>query len=368
MKKLVSAIAILVGILFIFSGFVKAVDPLGFSYKLVEYFMVFKMDFLIPTALTQSVLICAFEIFLGLAFIFHYKMRTMALLSIAMMVFFTILTGVSAIFDVVKECGCFGNAIPLTAWQSFYKDLILMVLIGLIFWKRNELTPWIDNDRINRYTVYGGGIASLALSIWCLNHLPVVDFRSFKIGNDIEALTNDGKPPVIEYAYKMKHKETGEEKIFPASEYANVKDTYDLVDGISNILEEEIPPSIEDFIISDVDGNEVTQDILNYEGLTVIVLSKDLTKITQEQYADIMDLTNAAMDANAAVVGLCPNSYEEIDQFRHQYQAAYPYHVLDEKVVKTIARANPAVMLLKDGVITGKWHYKDTPKWTDIQK
>lgn len=366
MNRVVSIISILVGILFIFSGFVKAVDPLGFSYKLVEYFMVFKMDFLIPTALAQSVFICAFEIFLGFALIFHYRIKELAWANLAMIVFFTILTGVSAIFDVVKECGCFGNAIPLTAWQSFYKDIVLLAISILIFWKRNELQPWIKNEMINKVIVLGGGIASLALSLWCLAHLPIVDFRAFKIGNNITELINDGEPPVIEYSYKMKHKETGKEEIFPASDYMKVKDKYDLIDGVSNVIVPEKAPSIEDFIITDFDGNEFTGDILENPKPTLLILSKDLNIIDPDAIQPIIELANEAMQNGFDVIGLSPNSYEDTDNFRHHYQTSFPFYILDEKVIKTMVRANPGILLLKDGNVIGKWHHNDTPSFSSI--
>lgn len=368
MKKIISIIATLVGLLFIFSGFVKAVDPLGFSYKLVEYFIVFKVDWLTPTALAQSVLICAFEIFLGFTLVFHFQIKRFAWWIVGMILFFTLLTGVSAIFDVVKDCGCFGNAIPLTAWQSFYKDLILMVLTGLIFWKRNELEPFIKSKQINGILVYGSGAASILFSLWCLAHLPTIDFRAYKIGNNIVELINDGEPPIIEYSYEMKHKETDEIKIFPSSEYANVKDSYDLIKGISNIIVEEKAPSIEDFIITDFDGNEWTEDILSDPIPTLMILSKDLNQVKTDHFKDILTLANTALANNFNVIGVSPNSFEDTDEFRHEQQTAFPFYVLDEKVVKTIVRSNPGIILIKEGVILGKWHYNDTPDWSSISK
>src|SRR5690606_23399869 len=187
MKILVALARIIVGVLFIFSGFIKLNDPIGFAFKLEEYFSpsVLNLEFLAPFALVLAVALVIIELVLGVMLLIGYlpKFTTWALL--LMIIFFTFLTFYSAYFNMLTDCGCFGDAIPLTPWQSFYKDVILFILILLLFFKREYITPLFARAS-HKWIVFVSFILCLGFGYHVLMHLPMMDFRAYKVGNNIE--------------------------------------------------------------------------------------------------------------------------------------------------------------------------------------
>ncbi|MBL7883592.1 MAG: DoxX family membrane protein, partial [Bacteroidia bacterium] len=198
---------VFVGLLFIFSGFIKANDTLGFSYKLVEYFEVFETHFLVPLALPLAVFICIFEIILGFSLLIGSRVKLTLWLSLLMILFFTFLTFYSAYYNKVTSCGCFGDAIPLTPWQSFYKDVSLLVLIIILFIGKKYLTP-IVGSTFETILVAIIIIAAVAFPIYTINYLPVIDFRPYAIGKNIPEQTK-GVPDELKYFYILKDKKNG---------------------------------------------------------------------------------------------------------------------------------------------------------------
>src|ERR1044072_5723977 len=184
MKKLLFIARIIVGVLFIFSGLVKANDPLGLSYKMQEFFEVWGMGFLDNFTLTFSVLMIAFEIIAGVAVLVGWQMKLFSWLLLSLIVFFTFLTGYALFSGKIRECGCFGDCIPLTADQSFMKDLLLLVLIGFIFWQRNNIKPAMSM-LYSMVALFFTVVFSFAFQCFVLVHLPVKDCLPYKIGNNI---------------------------------------------------------------------------------------------------------------------------------------------------------------------------------------
>src|SRR6056297_2150434 len=215
MKLLVGISRWVTGILFIFSGFIKLNDPIGFSFKLEEYFSpsVLNLEFLAPYALAIAVLLVVFELVLGIMLLIGYlpKFTTWALL--LMIVFFTFLTFYSAYFNKVTDCGCFGDAIPLTPWESFYKDVILFILILVLFFNRKYITPYLA-PASHRWIVFLAFMLCFTFAYYVLMHLPLIDFRAYKEGTNIqEGMTiPEGAPEAI-YDYNWKFRENGEEKV-----------------------------------------------------------------------------------------------------------------------------------------------------------
>jgi len=370
MKTLLVISRLIVGLLFIFSGIVKAIDPVGLAIKLQDYFVVFEDSFGLPftafngIALMLSFFMCSLEVLLGVALIIGYKQRSFGWVLLIMIIFFTWLTGFSAITGKVTDCGCFGDAIPLTPKQSFIKDLILLVFIAFIFMKRKTISSFLPNKG-GMLATYGVGVISLLISTWAYIHLPIIDFRAYKIGNNIVEKMDDGIPDVIETTLVYTNKETGEEKEFsikniPSDTMWSWKET------INDVIEEGKLPSIHDFVLSDDDGNAMTDLVINNPNPVLLVIVHDVSQSNKESFDRINKLVSTLKEHEVEIKGITSSSYEELDPFRHEVQASFGFFYADATVLKTMIRSNPGMMLLKDGVILGKWHYHDVPSFEEI--
>ena len=294
MKILVTICRILVGVLFIISGLIKLNDPLGFSYKLQEYFGadVLNLPFLEPYALGISVFVVVFEVVLGVFLLIGYKPKFTVWSLLGMIVFFTFLTFYSAYFDKVKDCGCFGDALKLTPWESFTKDVILLVLILVLFFGIKHIKPLF-----NKLPTTIIALLSFIFCLWfgyhVLMHLPTVDFRAYKIGNNIEEqmiIPDDAQKPIVEYNWKFKI--NGEEKIITTNgSYPTVDGDYISVD--SKVIDEGYVPPIQDFSIES-DEEDMTQHFLAENKLMIIAMY-DLTKAEKEGVAKLKAFSDKAI-------------------------------------------------------------------------
>src|SRR5690606_24776777 len=217
---------IVTGLLFVFSGLIKANDPTGFGYKLQEYFHVFNTNFLNDYAVPLAVVICGLEILLGALLLLGFWARAVAWGLLLLILFFTFLTFYSAFFEVVTSCGCFGDAIPLTPWQSFIKDLILLVLILYIFRHRHKITPFIHSLFTRNLLAVFVVIASFSVGIYTFYFLPIIDFLPYKEGNALPELMHvpeGAEPDVYEHIYEIQDKTTGETRKVSDKEYLDDK-------------------------------------------------------------------------------------------------------------------------------------------------
>src|SRR5690606_19515698 len=213
---------IFVGILFIFSGLIKANDPMGFGYKLQEYFHVFKMDFLNDYSTWLAVIICGLEIILGAFLLLGFYRRKVAWGLLLLIIFFTFLTFYSAFFEVVTSCGCFGDAIPLTPWQSFIKDLVLLAFILIIFKYKDHIQPIMAKGTGRGFVTFMVFLISFGIGIYTVFFLPFIDFLPYKEGHHIPSLRvlpEGEEGDVYEFIYTIKHTSTGETKDVTDKEY-----------------------------------------------------------------------------------------------------------------------------------------------------
>lgn len=370
MKAVVQIIRSLVGILFIFSGLVKLNDPMGFSFKLEEYFGadVLNLEFLIPYALTFAVVIVIFEVVLGVALLLGYRIKLTIWALVLMILFFTFLTFYSAYFNKVTDCGCFGDAIPLTPWQSFGKDVILTILIAILFFFQKYIQP-----------VFGvkANIVILMLSIaicsfianQVLNHLPYLDFRAYKVGTKIEDGMKSAEElgleaPVFETFFTLQN-EAGEQRIVSGTQYVEdkwyeKKDWSILSDKTESVkIKEGYEPPIHDFSINLEEG-DMTYEILS-EPLSVWVISYDINKVDHQGLRRMADLAWKLEDAGIPVYGMSGSPTSVVDPIAHETNAPFPWAEMDQTALKTIVRSNPGMVVVKDGVIVGKYHFNDTP-------
>ncbi|WP_372756251.1 BT_3928 family protein [Mariniflexile sp.] len=359
MKVLVAISRIFVGVLFIISGLIKLNDPLGFSYKLQEYFSVevLNMPYLEPYALIFSVLVVVFEVVLGVFLIIGYKPKFTVWSLLVMIVFFTFLTFYSAYFDKVKDCGCFGDALAMTPWESFSKDVVLLVFILILFFGVKHIKPVFTS----LYTTILA-LLSFIFSFWLgyhvLMHLPVVDFRAYKIGNNIlegMSIPENAQKPIVEYAWKFNV--NGEEKVITTDgSYPDVKGDFVSVD--TKVIDEGYKPPVVDFSIESSEGEDFTQHYLSEENV-IIVVAYNLESMEKAGAVKLRSMSDEALKKGYKVIGLTASAEDVKQRIKTKYRLNFEFYLCDEKALKTIVRSNPGVLELDKGTIKQKVHWND---------
>ena len=358
MKYLVSISRIFVGVLFVISGLIKLNDPLVFSYKLKEYFSVDVLNIpsLEPYALMISVLLVVFEVVLGVFLIIGYKPKFTVWSLLVMIVFFTFLTFYSAYFDKVKDCGCFGDALKLTPWESFTKDVILLVLVLILLLGLKYIKPVFSNLQTTVLAFFSF-IFSFWLGYYVLMHLPVIDFRAYKIGNNIAEgmrIPEDAAKPIVEYYWKFKVK--GEEKVITTDgSYPSVDGDFVSVD--TKMIEEGYKPPIVDFSIESQD-EDLTEQFLSEEKL-IIIVSYNLEKMEREGAKKLKAISEEAIKKGYKVIGLTASGEDKKQKIKKAYNLNFDFYLCDEKALKTMVRSNPGILELGKGTIKQKLHWND---------
>ncbi len=360
---------ILVGGLFIFSGLIKLNDPVGTEIKLEEYFEVFAVDFssffrvFIPYALELGLLLIVLEVVLGVAVLIQYRMKLTTAVLLVLILFFTFLTGYSAILNKVTDCGCFGDAIKLTPWQSFYKDLVLLVFILHLFWYRKSYDP-VLRTRESHAMVLGVALLSFFLGIYAIRHLPFIDFRAYKIGNNIpeQMILPPGAKRdsvVMTFVYRT----NGRLVELTVNELNRIDSTYQFVDRKDKVVRQGDKPKITDYAVTDRDGQTVTKQ--TFEGAKLILVIHNVQQASVKNINRIRDLINT-LDGKVDVIVLTASPETEFEMFRHEHQLAVQYYFVDATVLKTIVRSNPGLTLWVNGTVRGMWHHNDTPGAEEI--
>ena len=326
MKILDTVARYLVGGLFIFSGLIKINDPVGTQIKLEEYFTVFAADGLTffnslkPAALVISVILSAGEIILGLALLLRFKKKLTIILLLLQILFFTALTFYSAYFNRVTDCGCFGDAIKLTPWQSFIKDVVLLLLIIVLFINRKKGEA-IDYLKARKIALGGSVVFCFSVALLAIAHLPFIDFRAYKVGTHIptEMLPPPDNPEEV--------------------------------------------PKITNFFFWDNGTGDPTPQILSGPQLIVVVHETEKSKLAA--FDDLVSQLSE-LEGQVNVVAVTASSREQFEALRHEVQLAVPYYYSDKTLLKTMIRSNPGLVLLQDGEVMKKWHYNDIPEASDI--
>lgn len=439
MRFFVHLCRILVGSLFIVSGLIKANDPLGFSYKLEEYFAESALNWpaFAPYALAIAVLVCVGEVVLGFAMLFGGRMKLGSIAILVLTLFFGWLTLYTATCDphgtytvmvngvaeersvtCVTDCGCFGDAMKgsigrsLTPWESFMKDAIIFVLLfpvllGVFKWKNASwnsdaddrvlltggalmvgvwcwiftwwgplwftLVGYVGYLLIKRFvqgakaewtTAVWAAIMALAFTYWCYAHLPVRDYRPYAVGNDLMKL-KESKPAKNRIFMSYKEKASGVVKEYDTAGPYPWADTLNFEEVENSMRVEEleagVPSPVQDFRLTDRDEYELTQDVLTADQPVLLITAYDVRKSCTDNMAAIKTLTDEAQAKGWYVYGMATNSWEEVDQFRHDHQLAFDFTRCDEKVIKTMVRANPGILLLNGGKVVRIWHGNDAP-------
>ena len=358
MKYLILFSRWVVGLLFIFSGWVKLNDPVGFSFKLEEYFSpsVLDIPFLVPSTLALALVLVVVEVLLGVALLIGYAPKLTLYSLTGMIVFFTFLTFYSAYFNKVTDCGCFGDALPLTPWQSFYKDVVLCVLIGFLWLGQSKLGAF-STEKTRIILMLLSLTSSLYYGYYVLNHLPLVDFRAYKVGTHVPSameIPEDAPHAIYTYEWFFEH----EGKTFSVTTdkaYPQVTGTFVRVE--TRMVQEGYEPPIHDFSMEQ-DGVDYTQELLSQERLMLVVLY-DLRK-TDWDFKDVLiEKVKEAQDLGYKVVGLSASDVSLWEAQMPEEGWPFPLYFSDQTTLKTIIRSNPGLVVLHRGTIIDKKHIND---------
>ncbi|MDN3587224.1 DoxX family protein [Pedobacter aquatilis] len=366
---------IFVGVLFIFSGLIKANDPLGFGYKLQEYFEVFHLDFLSPIATGIAILLCTLEIVLGALLLLGFYGKKVAWGLLLLIIFFTLLTFVSAAFKVVTSCGCFGDAIPLTPWQSFSKDIILLIFIVYIFLKKDLLKPIISREKSQQNIALLIVIASLSFGIFTYNFLPIIDFLPYKVGAHIPSLMvipEGEKPDEFEIMYHLKNKKTKAEQDMSDKEYLKTEiwkdNNWEIVgEPTKKLIKKGFEPKIKDLIITDASGTDYTKELIENPYYSLVFVAYNLNDANSKAIGKLNALAlNATQQYNIRSVLLTANAARDAEIFIKKNNLFSEVFYADAVPLKSMVRANPGIILLKNGVVVKKWHFHCMPSFDDL--
>ncbi|WP_411031327.1 BT_3928 family protein [Spongiimicrobium sp. 3-5] len=358
MKVLVNIARIIVGVLFIISGFIKLNDPVGFSFKLEEYFSqsVLDLPFLLPYALGISIFVVILEVLLGVMLLIGFRVRVTVWSLLLTIVFFTFLTFYSAYFNKVTDCGCFGDAVKLTPWESFSKDVVLLVLILVLFMGKKYIVSFLDINLQRMVTIF----TLVACGLFCyhvLNHLPSIDFRPYKIGVNIEqAMKVPENAPKAIFEYAWKFKVGNEEQIVVTNgDYPSVEGEFIGVETTE--IQKGYEPPVHDFTI-EKDGEDLAASLLQQDKL-VMVIAYDLRKSNLDAFKEIKTVTADALAKGYKVIGMSASDNNTASSIIKKYGLGFDFYFTDETTLKTIVRSNPAILVLKKGTIEQKVHYND---------
>ena len=361
---------IIVGIVFIYSGFVKGIDPLGSDYKFTDYFNAFGMGWMNATTLFFSFALSLAEFLIGTALLFNLWVSRMAWGSLLFMAFFTPLTLVLALTNPVSDCGCFGDAMILTNWQTFWKNIILFLLAIMIFVYRKEYKSSLSLiGQFSFLTLAGAGM--LCLSIYCYRHLPVLDFRPYAVGKNITEgmrLPEGAKPDQYEVTLKYKNKQTGEIRSFTEENYP-WQDTlnWEYESSSERLVKKGYITPIHDLVIEHPTLGNITEEILEDDNHTILAVAYNLNQSDTQYQPAINRLAEYARKKGIRFYGLTSSTERDIEAYKKRNHVPYEFCTADEIQLKTMIRSNPGVIILREGTILDKWAGKDVPDVKELQ-
>ena len=358
---------LLMAITFIFSGFVKGIDPLGTQYKITDYLEALHIDWMFPSwsTLVMSVLLATAEFAIGIFLLFAIRRRLMSKITLAVMSVMTLITLWIVIADPVKDCGCFGDAVVLTNMETFIKNIILLIFAVLLWRKPLEMQRLISRQTqwvVINYTF----LFSIVMSIWSLWYLPQFDFRPYHIGVNIAKgmeIPKGAKQPKFDTTFILE--KNGERKEFTIDNYPD--STWTFIDSKTVQTEEGYVPPIHDFSIADAKtGEDITQEVIHDKGYTFLLVSPHLEFADDSNFGNIDEIYEYANDHGYRFLCLTASTEKAIKHWQDITGAEYPFYVTDETTLKTVIRSNPGLLLLKNGTIIQKWSHNDLPDMAEI--
>lgn len=370
MKVIKHIARILIGITFIFSGFVKGIDPFGSTYKFTDYFNAMGMEWMLWAAFPLGVLLAFAEFTIGVALLFNIFTRFFSWMALLFMAIFLPLTLWVAIKNPVTDCGCFGDALVISNWATFYKNIVLTILAIIVVIYRKNM-KWPAAQKISNILGIASVLAYLIIVYYSYNHLPIIDFRPYKIGVNIPdamVIPADAPQEETESILYYKNKKTGKVEKFSLENYPKDTVNWAWEKTENKIIQKGYEPPIHDFRIETPDGEDITDYFMNDENYVFMLVAYRLDKTNREAQYKINELANWAMGAGMSFFCLTSSLPDESSEFRAETQAPYEFFNCDEITLKTIIRSNPGLVVLKKGTIVGKWHYNDIPTPDEFEK
>jgi uncharacterized membrane protein YphA (DoxX/SURF4 family) len=349
-------------IVFIFSGFVKAIDPLGTQYKIQDYFDAFGWAGIFPDNIPflASVLLGMLEFCLGVYLFFGIRRIIAPRAVVAVMALMTPLTFWLALDNPVSDCGCFGDAVVLTNWETFGKNVVLLVMSLVVLKWRKRIFP-LATTRFDWLIALYGFLYILCMTIYCYRHLPIFDFRPYYVGADIRSGMEipEGEEPTV-YETRFVLQKDGVEKEFALEDYPD--STWTFVDSKTVVKKKGYEPPIHDFSMMSYEGGEdITEQVLTDEGYTFLLVAHQLGQANDSKIDLINELYDYCLENDCAFYCLTSSSDEDILKWQEYTGAEYPFCLMDNITLKTMVRSNPGLVLLKGGVVINKWSVADIP-------
>ena len=352
---------------FIFSGYVKAIDPLGTLYKLKDYAAAMSLNGLLPDRMLVGVAIAlgALEFALGVFMLFAVRRHVVSRITLAFMTAMTVLTLWIFVADPVKDCGCFGDALKLTNGETLLKNIVLIACAALVAWQPADMARFIS--RSNQWIVRYYTVAYIVItSVYCLYTLPIFDFRPYHVGTNIKQgmeIPEGAEQPEFESTFLLR--KNGETREFTLDNYPD--STWEYVDTRTVQTKKGYEPPIHDFALTSCDtGEDITEQVLTKKGYTFLLVSPRLAVADDSNFGDIDQIYEYAEENGADFYCVTASANDEIERWRDLTGAEYQFCNADETTLKTMIRSNPGLMLLKDGTIIDKWSHNALPQTDDL--
>ena len=352
---------LLFGAVFVFSGFVKAIDPLGSTYKIEDYLRTFggffesMADYAFPLAIALSTI----ELLIGLNLIFKVHLNLTTILALLFMIVMTPLTLYIAIKNPVTDCGCFGDALVISNWATFFKNIVLISLIILILVYQTKFRPFLSLkvQQIGTVTFIAAGIL---LSIYSYRHLPMIDFLPYKTGVNIpKAMEIPENAPSDVYKTNFIYEKDGVQKEFTLENYPKNDSSWVFVDQKTELISKGYKAPIHDFSIMNAQFDDITQQVLNFPGQTYLFIMYDLNETSVKGAKEAEKIYQKYMKAGIKCIALTGSSDADVQKFKDKTDVTFTFWKTDPTVLKTMIRANPGLILLKKGTIQGKWNWRN---------
>ena len=354
-------------VVLIFSGFVKAIDPLGTQYKIQDYIDAFGWAGVFPdfVPFLASALLGMFEFCLGVYLFFGIRRIIAPRAVVAIMAVMTPLTFWLALDNPVSDCGCFGDAVVLSNWETFWKNVVLLAMSVVVLKWRKRIFPLVT-VRFDWLIALYGFIYILSMTIYCYRELPVFDFRPYHVGADILQGMEipEGEEPT-EYETRFILQKDGVEKEFTLENYPD--STWTFVDSKTVVKKQGYEPPIHDFSMMNVeDGEDITEQVLSDKNYTFLLVSHQLGLADDTQIDLINELYDYSLEYGYAFYCLTSSSDEDILKWKDNTGAEYPFCLMDNITLKTMIRSNPGLILLKEGKVIRKWSVNNLPNEYDL--
>jgi uncharacterized membrane protein YphA (DoxX/SURF4 family) len=360
---LIKLIRIFTGLVFIFSSTVKGIDPIGTAYRVEDYLLVYGWTSMLDYALLLGVFLIIVEFLIGFALVFRLKSNIAGLGVLLIMAVFTVITYLDARYNMVPDCGCFGDAVKLTNWQTFYKNIFLIVLALIIFIYRKRMKIKMP-CRIQwaMLVIFVGLYAGFVIHSY--RHLPIMDFRDWKVGNDMKA---EGLDLVKTYV-KYRNIETGEEQEFLSPDYPWNDSIWmsqwtfvnQRIDDSQRILKHGV-------MLEDTEGNDWTMDIVENPEFQLILISWDLQEASHSGLSSLRKVIDEANELNIPIVLITSSTSDIIEKYLNEYQLDVETLFADDIELKAMIRSNPGLVLMHNGIVIQKWPFRNFPDKTALE-